>query len=326
MKILFLCDDLEDYLADSVLHGLKQMPDVYVVDYPRKEVMYKDSVNCIDFPEASLRGGGFTLYGLLEQDFNDVDRSQIKRRLESKWFDVVIIGNVWRQWGTLLELRQFLQDIPLILLDGDDDERLYPYSLTRLRQYGLGSFPREILLSRTTHYFKRELTQRPLSWKCRINLHPISFSIPREKVDPAVTQKIKKFTRHIVDSHISDIVGGVESYAFSDELSYRKDLRESRFGVTTKRAGWDCLRHYEIAASGTILCFKDLDTKPQNCAPSGLVSLQNCISYSSSSDLFRKIDNITEEQEQSMQSASLRWAMEKTTEVIARKMLCEALS
>ena len=40
LRLLFLTDDREDYLADGVLHGLRSLDGVAVVDVPRKECLY----------------------------------------------------------------------------------------------------------------------------------------------------------------------------------------------------------------------------------------------------------------------------------------------
>ena len=44
--------------------------------------------------------------------------------------------------------------------------------------------------------------------------------------------------------------------------------RQSMFALTSKKGGWDCLRHYEILAAGCIPIFEDLDS----CPPDTLVS------------------------------------------------------
>ena len=110
--------------------------------------------------------------------------------------------------------------------------------------------------------------------------------------------KIKDFPLHIVDQEIADKLKnafhspiGSNEYHFSTEEEYYQDLRESRYGITTKRAGWDCLRHYELAANGCVLCFRDLDLKPTTCAPHGL-NESNCIIYHGFDDLKSKIDKI----------------------------------
>lgn len=87
-------------------------------------------------------------------------------------------------------------------------------------------------------------------------VYPISFSIPESKIVDSVSTKTKQFA-HIVP-------GDTSTYIFKDEESYVKDYQKSTFGRTQKKAGWDCLRHYEILANGCVPWFKDLDQCPSN--------------------------------------------------------------
>jgi len=54
------------------------------------------------------------------------------------------------------------------------------------------------------------------------------------------------------------------TYIYKNEYSYYIDYQTSLFALTTKKAGWDCMRHYEILANGCIPLFKDLDQCPPN--------------------------------------------------------------
>jgi hypothetical protein len=87
-------------------------------------------------------------------------------------------------------------------------------------------------------------------------LHPITFSIPEEKVISHVPQKTK------ILAHI--IPGKLDTYIFNNEADYYTDYRQSMFAMTTKKAGWDCMRHYEILANGTIPFFPDIEECPPN--------------------------------------------------------------
>ena len=93
MKILFFTDSHEDYVPDSLLHGLKRLFGSQVVDYPRKDILYKkDDLSKND----KLWGRGFTLYtGLLEDD--GADRYDIGQKLEDNFYDLVLIGSIHRQ-------------------------------------------------------------------------------------------------------------------------------------------------------------------------------------------------------------------------------------
>jgi len=48
----------------------------------------------------------------------------------------------------------------------------------------------------------------------------------------------------------------------ADEAEYKRDYRKAMFGVTRKKAGWDCMRHYEILASGAVPLFLDIQSAP----------------------------------------------------------------
>jgi len=324
LRLLFLTDDREDYLADGVLHGLRSLEGVDVVDVPRKECLYVGGRRCRVAPELGVRGGGFTLYGLLQEPAGGIDRSQIWRRLEAGWFDAVVVGNVWRQWGLLLQWQALLAGTPLLLLDGDDDERLYPSSGTRYRQFGPLSGLRQLLAAPTCHYFKRELTERSRPWGRRLQLHPLAFAVPEEVIAAAVPPKAQRFPAHVVDAELQALIGGSTGYAFADETAYRADLGGARFGITGRRAGWDCLRHYEIAASGTVLCFRDLNRKPARCAPHGLEDGVNCLVYGSAAGLLQRLEALDPAEERRLQQAALDWVRGQTTRRRGAEMLAAA--
>jgi len=321
LRILFLTNDREDYLADGLLHGLRQLPGLEVVDYPRKECMYEGGRQCKVAPEFGVRGGGFSLYGFLTEPHGGIDRSFIWQRLAAGWFDAVLIGNVWRQWGFLLQWHELFAAQPLLLLDGDDDQRLYPRSGTRLRQFGIGTGLTNLLELPSTHMFKRELTNRSRKWGLRLNVHPLAFSIPESLISLKLPNKSQLFPSHIVDRDLSNKLGASANYVFADEQSYRSDLACSRFGITTRRAGWDCLRHYEIAAAGAVICFRDLAKKPVGCAPHGLIDGLNCISYESSDELLKRIDTLSVQEEAGLQNAALAWAKSASTKNRALQLL-----
>ena len=316
-RILFLTESREDYLADSLLHGLVSLGHE-VVDYPRKQILYSGYETCPVEPKLGVRGHGFTLYGLLPD--RPVDRTFVIQRLESGWFDLVVIGQIWRQWGQLLDLAPLLQSVPVILLDGDDDTRLFHHSGTRLKRYGWQPFP---IRSSRCFYFKRELQHHMVQRKwCRVL--PASFSIPEEKIRPINFEvKYQKLARHCVDPEVAKECGLHTSYAFDSEQDYYDDLAASRFSVTTKRGGWDCLRHYEIAAAGSLICFRQMEEKLSSCAPHGLRANVNCISYRDSHDLMHQLHALDADPKkyQLLLQGSTDWVRHNTTVAAARRLL-----
>lgn len=322
LRILFLTESREDYLADSVLHGLVSLGHE-VTDYPRKYILYRDFNSTSNGSGSPVRGGGFTLYGNLDDRL--VDRSFIIQRLERQSFDLVILGQIWRQWGQLLDLAPLLQTLPVVLLDGDDDTRLFYRSGTRLRRFGWQPFP---IRSGRCFYFKREC-QREVSQGRWCRVLPTSFSIPAEKIrDLDVVSKKQLLASHCVDPEVAKACGLQTSYAFDSENAYYDDLALSRYAVTTKRGGWDCLRHYEIAAAGTVPCVRQLETKPVTSAPHGLQAGFNCLSYQDWSDLKQQLDILDANpiQYHRLLHASGDWVRQFTTVAVAQKLLDHVLT
>lgn len=333
MKILFITTNSPDYLSDSLLIGLKQLYGNDVIDFPKNEVIYSDIDKEV---KKTIRGGGFSLYNLNIPDTVSA-RNEIREKVKSNYFDLIIFGSIQRQFGLYLELFPFLlKSTRTVIVDGEDSPSLFPYSGSFWRNpyyWFLPSAHKRFL------YFKREWT--PETIKSRYyklvptlltynflkikNLRSISFSIPEEKIVKIIPEKTKLFGKHIVDEEVaSKIPGSYVKYAFNDELEYYNDLQKSKFGITTKRSGWDCLRHYEIAANGSVICFKDLDKKPSTCAPHGLNN-SNCLSYKDYQDLMQKVNSLTDEQYINMQNASLKWIKNNTTINIAEKFVKAAL-
>lgn len=85
---------------------------------------------------------------------------------------------------------------------------------------------------------------------------PIGFSMPESKIVSTIPAKDRDFA--------FIIPGNTSTYIYQEEASYYKDYQRSYFALTTKKAGWDCLRHYEILANGCIPYFVDLDNCPEN--------------------------------------------------------------
>jgi len=138
------------------------------------------------------------------------------------------------------------------------------------------------------------------------------------------TAKTKDFPRYVVDPEVAAAVGATTAYAFDDEAGYYADLRASRWGITTRRAGWDCMRHYEIVANGAVPCFRDLTSKEPSCAPPGLIPEHYCLAYSDLADLEHQIQAIDEHTYAALQREALAWARANTTRRRAEQILALA--
>ncbi len=84
---------------------------------------------------------------------------------------------------------------------------------------------------------------------------PISFAISETKIVSDIPEKTQDFA--------FIIPGNLNTYIYENEQDYYQDYQRSFFGITCKKGGWDCMRHYEILANGCIPYFIDLDDCPE---------------------------------------------------------------
>ena len=227
----------------------------------------------------------------------------------------------------------------LVILDTHDIPTFYPFVWRlikrdphALKHWNLKNlyFKRELMEEGNAYGFDRlpkvirSLFGRPS------NSRPISFSFPKQKINKVeLCDKSKLFCAGNVDPDLAKWFPGekvntvgTKTWKFTKELDYVKDIQKSRFGITAKRAGWDTLKHYEYAANGAVLCFRDLDKKPNTCAPHGL-NEKNCIIYHSAEDLEQKINHLSDSQYTSLLEESYKWIESNSTENLARKFLTE---
>lgn len=232
MKILFLSQGAGvDYMCDSVFHGLRSLYGTDVVDANRLWYLY----NSISAEEKARQyGRGFTMCGLIEE--GEVDRSDLLGKIKSHFFDLVVYGSIHRNADLLYDVLGSYSREEVIFIDGEDQPMF------------LREFPAKGL------YFKREL-HSPQDY-----VHSIQFGIPEEKI-------VGPLPKTKMVSYIDPM--NLQTYIYDKEEDYYRDYRESLFGRTCRKAGWDCMRHYEILASGCLPIFENLE----HCPPTIMTEL-----------------------------------------------------
>jgi len=180
-----------------------------------------------DFPaNHSIYGRGFSLYRLLPEI--PVDRTDITGKIRTRYFDLVIYGSIHRCQSFLRLVADTYDGRSVCAIDGED----HPGYLQ-----GLGM-----------RYFKREL-HHP-----QPGCHPISFAIPKEKIRPHPAPK----TRIMAPCDPIDRT----TYIYTTESAYYQQYAESYYGPTMRKAGFDCMRHYEILSQWCIPYFRVLEDLP----------------------------------------------------------------
>ena len=240
MRILLIRSEgnqthINDFMSDLLLHGLRQLYGSEVIDYPGCWYMYSDEITNRKYDINKIWGKGFTINNTLN-NYNSIDRTDIKKKIQEKYFDLVIYSSVRRT-------DQFLDDVikynnKVIFIDGEDDNIIDE----RYAKSGL--------------YFKRELLEK------KNNVIPISFAIPKEKILKTINENPANLLAPLVP-------GRLDTYIYDNEKTYYDMYSNSIFAITNKKLGWDCLRHYEILMNGCIPLFFNI----KNCPKQTLTTL-----------------------------------------------------
>lgn len=242
--ILFFLNALgPDYQCDALLHGLLTTKGISVQvcclsprQWVREGLSFKRDRLWYMMYGANrkqlrgLYGKGFTLYGHITNQIDEVTPIDAMRNLVLGKYDAVIAGNVWRcAW--LINIAKAVSGAKIVCVDGEDWEHIHP------------------TVARCDLYYKRELTN------CESDcVLPISFAIPRHLVVPSLPPKRARLAPLIP--------GDVSTYIYADECDYYEAYRSHTYGITHKKAGWDCLRHYEIAMNGCLPLMRDIEACP----------------------------------------------------------------
>ena len=252
---------LANYVVDAIVHGARSLFGEDAIDYPRLWYLYKDTTaqNIQYIPQ--LWGKGFSYTGTLDDD-STVDRKDLNQKIETKYFDKIIIPihhnkyNHYQDMHSLLDyLLQYYTPADIALVDSWD----LPFF--------------DATVSKRCTYFKRELLEKGVR-----HAHPIGGGwIPKEKYRSRIEKSVA-FAPLVPASHLEvpNNIAHRNTYIYQDEESYYKQYQESYFAYTCKKGGWDCMRHYEILASYTMPFFTDIEVCPTTCLvdyPKDLLSL-----------------------------------------------------
>ena len=184
-----------------------------------------------------------------------MDRDDVGSKIRNKYYDFIVcpihhteVHNHNSTGTTISSLHGYYPKNKIAIIDGWDRQ---PIS-EKLSSLGV--------------YFKRELSDQYKSIA-----KPISFSLPKEKIQPLNTKErsfdfapLVPAYGHFEDPHM-------ESYKYESEEDYYNMYSDSYFSYTCKKGredvvdeSWDCMRHYEILAAGSIPYFTDIEKCPEN--------------------------------------------------------------
>ena len=236
MKVLYVTNHIDiarasggfinDYQNDLLFYGLRELYGDDVVDSTQILSLYKEYEGKINLQNL---WGGMTAFWLIGD--NNIDRTNIEEKIKDKYYDLIIYGAIKRCKNYYDLVSKVYPADKIILIDGNDEADLDPLYTKHL-------------------YFKRELQNN------HPNLLPITFALPTDKLAQPNKNKIQEYA--------TCIPGQPETYVFKDEKPYYEDYQKSFYGVTMKKAGWDCMRHYEILGNYCMPYFIGLEDCPKD--------------------------------------------------------------
>lgn len=215
-----------DYLADMIFLELLSIDSLRIYSNSLPRYLFDDYED-----KSSLYGGGFTLYGKIpagmKKKVHSIEECEVSP-------DLIIFTSVRRFFDQDL-FHRYIGNSAIHVVDGEDDQYID-----------------ESLLNKGCIYHKRELIKNS-----NPHIVPISFKIPK------VIQNLVYFDQQSKKSFLAGIHPALRvTYTFPDEASYYSHYSSSLFAITGRKAGWDCLRHYEIIMSGCVPVFLEIDSKP----------------------------------------------------------------
>ena len=248
MNILYVCKKDEngfiyiDYLDECVLIGLKELFGSQVVDVNKKLSLYTDYPDEMKY---RLYGRGYTLTQNIEP--HECDRDDIENKIRNKFYDYVVYSKIENCNDYFDLVYEHYPKNRIALLDGGDWMNIHP-SVT----YDTMFFKRECFLGMSNVNYSKYFN----------NIKPISFAFPTKRITRSQNKSKLLSTINPLDRTTYFDKDNSSEYKFKTEKEYYEEYQSSKFAITCQKAGWDCLRHYEIIGNGCIPLFHRVENAP----------------------------------------------------------------
>ncbi len=242
MNILFFTHPYPNYVPDLLLHGLRKLLGSKVVDYPRKECLYRGVLGLGVCPDDQLCPNWFP------QDNNRVDREDIWQKIHNSFFKYIVCDV--RALPALLEN---LSEWPagLVIIDGED-------AATNIAPGKYIICRRETDGSDFSIPLPMAIPEEIFQWIASYDETPKHYSIGfLGSTHDGVRQKIAEtIHRHYPDALLqtSSVPSG-ENPSPEGRLgrdAYYLNLQKCRMVLSLPGAGYDTFRFWENAACNAV--------------------------------------------------------------------------
>jgi hypothetical protein len=192
-----------------------------------------------------LYGRGYTLTQNIEP--HECDRDDIENKIRNKFYDYVVYSKIENCNDYFDLVYEHYPKNRIALLDGGDWMNIHP-SVT----YDTMFFKRECFLGMSNVNYSKYFN----------NIKPISFAFPTKRITRNQNKSKLLSTINPLDRTTYFDKDNSSEYKFKTEKEYYEEYQSSKFAITCQKAGWDCLRHYEIIGNGCIPLFHRVENAP----------------------------------------------------------------
>jgi glycosyltransferase involved in cell wall biosynthesis len=242
MKILFVTHWYPNYVPDLLLHGLRKLIGPDVVDFPRKDCLYKGELGLGVCPPEQLCPDWFPA------ECGQIDRDEIWRKARTGYFDLLVCDQrAWRQLSENMDG----YDGPLAIIDGEDKPQKIPVG-----QYMI--FRRETDGSDFSVPLPMALPEEVFNWIIRYDRLPKRHTIGflGSTHDGERKKLVDQLARWYPDSlfQVTPIPAGgapVPDGRLGRDDYYRY-LQQCRAVLTLAGVGYDTFRFWENAACNAV--------------------------------------------------------------------------
>jgi hypothetical protein len=248
MNILFLTHPYPNYVPDLLLHGLRKLLGPAVVEYPRKNCLYRGVLGLGICPPNQLCPGWFP------QDDGPIDRSDIPAKIEKGFFGLIVSDvRAIGQWMPFLER----SPSPFAIIDGED--RPVP-----IRPGRYVVFRRETDGTDYSIPLPMALPEEIFNWIVSYDGQPKTYSIGflGSTQDDQRRRFIEQLAACYPDGLFSASVVPSQQNPFPEGRygrdDYYRELQKCRIVISLAGAGYDTFRFWENAACNAIHAAQEL--------------------------------------------------------------------
>ena len=281
MKILFITHPYPNYVPDILLHGLRKLMGQDIIDYPKKDCLYKGVLGLGVCPDDQLCPNWFP------SDNGQIDRENIFEKIKKDFFKYIICDV-----RAVSILQKNLNHLPsgLILIDGEDaPAKIAPGSYLISRRETDGSdFSIPLPMAIPEEIFDWVSSYDNVQKKYNIGFMGCASDENRKTVVMTLNQHYENnlFQTSAIPSTSSPLP---EGRLGRDD--YYRSLQECRIVLSLPGTGNDTFRFWENVACASIHMASEMPLY----IPNNFIDKKHIFRFATIGELRKNIDSVLEE-------------------------------